>query len=590
MLEKIEQLWKKDIFSTFDVEFTRFIEKLSPQADDELLLGAILVSHLTAQGNICVNLSTYANRTFPLFPDDNIPENEADFLRCPPSVSKWINHLKNSGIVGSAQEYKPLILNDDKLYLYRYWKYEQEFSASIKHRLKNPCVDIDRSILARSLFRLFPQKQTDTDIDAQRLAAERAVLNNFSIISGGPGTGKTFTIIKILALLLEQNKQLHIALTAPTGKAAARLQESIIAAKQHLDCAPEIKEAIPQETYTVHRLLGTIPHSPYFRKNADNPLPYDVVVVDEASMVDLALMAKLASAIPPHARWILVGDKNQLASVEAGTVFGDICDIGQNEKSYITVLTRNYRFNENSGIGKLARAITHAESDNALNILKSSHYSDIHWRDLKPYQHFLNDLKNKILHSFSEYLQAIRPYTANPDTVLQAFDKFRILCALRHGFYGVEMVNRSIEKLLIREGFLKTGYLGYHGQPIMITHNDYTLKLFNGDVGVILRNPEKRDELLAFFRETDGNIREFLPSRLPQHETVFAMTVHKSQGSEFESILMILPPQFSMVLSRELLYTGITRAKHRLDIWGNEEVFKHAIQQKIQRTSGLKMF
>jgi len=537
---------------------------------------------LTAEGHICVNLSTYAEKTFPLS-----PEEDSEFLRCP-SLSDWIDSLKNSDMVGTAKDYKPLILNGNNLYLYRYWIYEQQFSTAIQNRLKNQRTDINREILAQGLSRLFPDNQADNqEIDEQKLAAEKAVLNNFSIISGGPGTGKTSTIIKILALLLEQDKNLHIALTAPTGKATARLQESITTAKQNLNCAPDIKSLIPQETHTLHRLLGTVSNSPYFRKNADNPLSYDVIIVDEASMVDLPLMAKLAQAIPQHARWILVGDKSQLASVEAGTVFGDICET-DTEKSYITVFKRNYRFDKNSGIGELAKAINTANSDKALNLLKSYTYADIRWHTVKSYGYFLNDLKNKIIHGFNDYLNAIKYSHTEPENVLQSFDKFRVLCALRQGLYGVERVNRAIESALIKEGFLKAGYRWYHGQPIMITRNDYTLKLFNGDVGIVLRNPEKYSELLVFFRAADGNIREFLPSRLPQHETVFAMTVHKSQGSEFDKVLIVLPTQFSAVLSRELLYTGITRAKKRLDIWGDESVFKQAIQQKIQRTSGLQ--
>jgi len=583
----IKQLYEKGIFSDFDIQFTKFIEKISSQANNEVLLGTILASHLTAEGHICVNLNTYAEKTFPLS-----PEEDSDFLHCPP-LSNWINSLKNNEMVGTGDDYKPLILNGNNLYLYRYWIYEQQFSATIQNRLKNQRTDINHEILAQGLSRLFPQIDTQT-VDEQKRAAERAVRNNFSIISGGPGTGKTSTIIKILALLLEQNKNLHIALTAPTGKATARLQESIASAKQNLNCAPDIKSAIPQETHTLHRLLGSIANSPYFRKNADNPLSYDVIIVDEASMIDLPLMAKLAQAIPQQARWILVGDKNQLASVEAGTVFGDICET-KAEQSYITVFKRNYRFHQDSGIGELAKAINQANSDKALNLLKSYKHTDIHWHPVKSYGYFLNDLKNKIIQGFSDYLNIINYKDIDPEDALQAFDQFRVLCALRRGLYGVDRINRAIENALIKEGFLKTGrdhYHGqtrwYHGQPIMITRNDYTLKLFNGDVGIVLRNPQKYNELLAFFRTTEGTIRQFLLSRLPQHETVFAMTVHKSQGSEFDKILVILPTQFSAVLSRELLYTGITRAKKRLDIWGDESVFKQAIQQKIQRTSGLQ--
>lgn len=563
---------EQDIFSDLDIQFAQFITRLSNCQSESLHIAALLVSYFTAQGHICIDL------TAPL-----LIENGLNLI---PDPHILLSALKQCNVVGQPGEYKPLILDNNRLYLYRYWDYEQALAQQIRQRLTKSLEDINHSQLQQDLTILFPSSNHEQDW--QKIAAQTAVLHPFCIISGGPGTGKTSTVIKILQLLLSQNPRLRIALTAPTGKAAARLQETISQVHH------TIQVKIPQETYTIHRLLGSLPHSPYFNYNAHNPLPYDVIIVDEASMVDLALMAKLAQAIPATARWILLGDKDQLASVEAGTVLGDICIAANAEENllekstkqanilqqHIVLLQKNYRFNEESNIGQLAKAVRDSRAEHALALLKSPQNDEISWSSIIQAEQLSAILAQEITQGFLPYLQA-----RQPAEILAAFEQFRILCALRQGPYGVVAMNRLIEHILTTQGKIKGNYRWYHGRPIMVTRNDYTLKLYNGDIGIILWN--EYQELHAYFPSTDGKIRSFLPNRLPTHETVYAMTIHKSQGSEFDRILMLLPNHYSPVLTRELIYTGITRARQTVHIVGEETVFKTALSQRIQRLSGL---
>jgi len=406
---------------------------------------------------------------------------------------------------------------------------------------------------------------------------------------------------------------LRIALATPTGKAAARLQETIKNAKEKLNCQEEVKKAISEEASTIHRLLGTIPDSPYFRHNTKNPLPVDVVVIDESSMVDLALLSKLVQAIPPDARLILLGDKDQLASVEAGAVLGDICDTGnvhgsskpfcdaverlagekitsspdgsdkQGPSDCIIQLQKNYRFGVTSGIGAVSRAVNDGDNAQALTLLREGNQPDIHWQELPWPDALARALKDLIVNGFAGYLNA-----TDPGEMFDLFNRFRILCALREGPYGVYALNLLVEHILKDEGFIKRDNRWYRGRPVLITRNDYNLKLFNGDIGIILPDPGANNEHRAFFQAADGTLRKFPPLRLPEHETVYAMTVHKNQGSEFNEVLFLLPDRDSPVLTRELIYTGITRAREKVEVWGKEEVFCTAISKRIERTSGLR--
>ena len=452
--------------------------------------------------------------------------------------------------------------------------------------------------------------------DWQQVAAVAALRKRFCVISGGPGTGKTSTVVKIIALLLEQAKGAHlrIALAAPTGKSAARLGESVRLLKEKLDCTEEIRGLIPDGVSTIHRLLGPTGGSVRFRYSNDNPLPFDAVIVDEASMVALPLMAKLATALRHDARLILLGDRDQLASVEAGAVLGDICGAGRKEpfsaefaeflavmagggqipvepsgsslpplSDSLVILKKNYRFGDMSGIGEVGRAVNNGAGENALELLRGGCRTDVTWHDVPKPNGLKKSLAEMVITGYSKYLAAETPAEA-----LQLFDTYRVLCALRQGPYGVEGVNALVEGILAEKGLIDMNSRWYRGRPVMITVNDYNLKLFNGDVGIVFPDSETGGNPRVYFPTPDGGVRKISPVRLPAHETVYAMTIHKSQGSEFERVLLLLPAHDSEVMTRELIYTGITRAKNAVEIWGDEKVFVTAVARKIERKSGLK--
>jgi exodeoxyribonuclease V alpha subunit len=533
-----------------------------------------------------------------------------------PGLATWVKELKSSPVVGSPGQFSPLVMDaQHRLYLHRYWEYEQTLAAEILKRSNVARDEANDQALGQKLKALFPANSAGS-VNLQTVAAFAAARGKFCVISGGPGTGKTHTLVLIMALLLDLDptRKLRIAVTAPTGKAATRIQESIRKIKATLACSDEIKHQLPENATTIHRLLGYIPDSAYFRHNADNLLPFDVVAVDEASMVDLALMAKLFAAIPPSARMILLGDKDQLASVEAGAVLGDICSavtVGSYSKKFsqqfetltgqrllgaapvkeaaslgdcVVQLKKNYRFGESSAIFRLSTAINEGRAEDVFTILRSSSgdaHSDLISMALPGRAKLKDALKEKIIAGFGDFLK-----TSDPLQAIAAMSRFRVLCALREGPLGVAGLNQMIEEILEEAGLMNCQSPWYSHRPIMITRNDYNLKLFNGDNGVILHDGVG-GEPRAFFAGPDNNLRQFLPIRLPRHETAYAMTVHKSQGSEFDRVLLVLPDRQSPVLTRELLYTGITRARKGVELWFEEQVFRAAIAQRVRRTSGL---
>ena len=602
------------IFSDIDLHFARFIARFSTDGELGVFLAAALTSRATGNGDICLDLNAAAETVLSDQPE------VAKVLKCPP-LADWRRTLTTSPAVGKPGHRRPLILDAaNRLYLYRYWEYENLLSNIIRQRSKDDLQDFDCGKLKHSLKRLFASEKND-DADWQAIAAVIAVYKRISVITGGPGSGKTYTIARILALLLEcvlgGNAKIHLA--APTGKAAARLAESINKAKQALDCSDRIKNTIPNEVHTIHRLLRPVKGTPYFYRNAENPLTADVVVIDEASMVDLALMAKLVLALPPDARLLLIGDKDQLASVEAGSVLGDICDrqvihgysnqflkkieqvtkVGLNKhlqsatsvsglQDCIVVLQKSYRCDPQSGIGGLSESINRGDSDAALAQLNDPADQSISWHGGHPLENSACDLKDLIAEGYRKYLTIHDPVLA-----MEEFNRFKILCALKIGPFGANSINRFAEEVLNQEGLLppidRENNQWYRGRPVLITRNDYNLGLFNGDIGVTLPDPTSSSaELYVYFPDSGGDIRRFPTHRLSGYETVYAMTVHKSQGSEFDHIILLLPEKDYPLLTRELIYTGLTRARKTVSIWGPQSVLRAAIARKIRRTSGLR--
>jgi len=607
----ISGIIQSGLFSEIDIHFAKFITRLNGKNDPDIFLAAALVSHVTGNGDVCLDTADASNQMVLASESDLGPIHL-------PSARPWQEKIIPSRVAGGPGEGFPLILDKKgRLYLSRYFEYEQSLSETIKERAGKEIEGLDRSRLSEGLNRLFPF-EPDLKPNWQKIAAVVAAHKRFCIISGGPGTGKTFTVAKILALLLEQSP-LRIALAAPTGKAAARLTESIEGAKQLLNTSDAIKAQIPTEALTIHRLLKPIYGTPYFHHNAENLLPFDTVVIDEASMVDLALMSKLTQAIPKDIRLILLGDKDQLASVEAGSILGDICGrdrIHAYSKAFrntvqemtgesleaaktkdrqhsilkdsIVILKKSYRFDRTSGIGGFSRSVNTGDVEEALNILKEQNDIDIAWQPVTVYDQYLQLLRSLTLAGYKDYLE-----TEEPLETLQLFNGMQIICALNRGPYGVYEINRFIERVLRKEGRIDYDRHmqepWYSKRPIMITRNDYEAGLFNGDIGITLSGRETDEsELFVYFPGTDGELKQFLPHRLPEHETVYAMTVHKSQGSEFGHVVLVLPDKNSPVLTRELIYTAVTRAREKVSILGSESVLRWAISRKISRTSGLR--
>jgi exodeoxyribonuclease V alpha subunit len=609
-MNEIRQLISSSAFSDLDRHFAGFVEAQAGGDRSSLALAAALVSRRRSEGHICLDLGEHAGLAFPDKPVDGVNSVQL------PGLKDWTSELRASPVVGSPGEFKPLILDArHRLYLYRYWDYEQSLASEILKRATGKPDESNDEALRQALQGLFPPESGGA-VDWQCVAAFAAARWKFCVISGGPGTGKTHTLVFILALLLElePNRKLRIAVAAPTGKAATRIQDSIRGVKSTLACDERIKAQLPERATTIHRLLGYIPDSAYFRHNADNLLPYDVVAVDEASMVDMALMAKLFQAIPPSARVILLGDKDQLASVEAGAVLGDICSaaaidgfseqfsqdfknltgqklpVGTTVKDHAVLadcvlqLKKNYRFGERSALYRLSNAINDGRAEESLAIIRdssSNQESDLVSEKLPRRSEFKEALREPVIAGFSEYLKASEPLQA-----LAALTRFHVLCALREGPFGVAGLNQLTEEILEEAGLIRVQSPWYARRPIMVTRNDYNLRLFNGDIGIILPEGDN-GEPRAFFPGPDESLRKFLPIRLPEHETAYAMTVHKSQGSEFDRVLLVLPDRESPILSRELLYTGITRARKNVQLWFEEKVFRAALSRRVSRTSGL---
>ena len=525
----------------------------------------------------------------------------------------------------SVGEQKPLQLFNQRLYFSRLAGYEQTLAQRLL-AMSERQLNIDNAVLAQLLTRYFPDDPS-IDIDWQKVACAIAATKGFSVITGGPGTGKTTTVTKLLAILqsLYQAAPLSIKLVAPTGKAAARLTESILGAKNKLSEIPDdINSLIPQSAQTIHRLLGVKPFTNKFRHDKSNPLHVDVLIIDEASMVDLSLMAKLIEALPDHARLILLGDKDQLASVDTGSVMSALCQglvLGQTPRyskvrceqlntlcfngtvklnaqtqsefklaDCIAFLQHSYRFDAKSGIGQLALAVN-TNNRGILNYVEQQS-SEGHFSDIILDYDFVSTPIEKLVNSAASHYANYLTLIAQGASVAQvhaAFASYQLLAAVREGDYGVNSLNQRIERVLQQQGLISVNpnQRHYIGMPIMVSQNDYQLKLFNGDIGILM--PDDSGQLKAVFIDEQGNERAFSPARLPAHDKVYVMTIHKSQGSEFSYTAMVLPPlkQASIGINRQLVYTGITRAKQTFELVADKKVLQLAMGKSVSRASGL---
>jgi exodeoxyribonuclease V alpha subunit len=587
----------RGVIAPLDRTLAEALARLVDERDPHVLLGVALASRAVSRGHVCVALGELAER--PLIDDDG---EAVDVVV--PSLSVWIGALEQSPLVGDGDPPTPLVLRDGRLYLHRYFDYEERLAAALGARLQTS-PQVDRPLLSEGLGRLFPGAPGDE----QRRAAAVAVLRPFTVISGGPGTGKTTTVARILALLHEQalarrGVPLRMTLVAPTGKAAQRLGEAIAASVASLPVGEAVREAIPREATTIHRALGYQPRTPTrFRHGASRPLDTDLVLADEASMIDLALMTKLVEAVPSGARLILLGDKDQLTSVEAGAILGDVhggaqgvtddfasalsdvlgeqlvgADVPPIADSMVQ-LDKSYRYRGDSGIGALARAVNAGDVDRALRVLigeESMPYGEVQLLPIAAADPLGGSLGSTVVEGFRA---AVSP--GDLERRIAALSAFRVLCAHRRGPLGVDGLNAA---RLRREGITAGDGEHYDGRPILVTKNDYQMNLFNGDVGLVVRESAG---LVACFPGDDG-IRRVPVGRLPPHDTVFAMTVHKSQGSEFDRVAIVLPERSSPVLTRELLYTAVTRARKSVDLFGARDVVAAAIRQRVERSSGLR--
>ena len=573
-------------------------EKLQPYA--------FLVSKKLSEGHICIDLNELAEE-----PDfENVSEKN--------NVKIYTALLSREPLVTTISGAKqPFVLHNEKLYLQRYFHYE----TTILHRIKQFIFSEENlasqrinelaqnRIFIQQLFTAAAEKTND-ETDWQMVAAMSAVLNNFTIITGGPGTGKTTTVAKIVALLFTMNPTLKVALAAPTGKAAARMAESLKATTV-VDKAMHqtFQTLVPS---TLHRLLKLSPGSTQSKSNKENPLDYDLIIVDESSMIDVSLFAKLLSAVGDQTRLILIGDKDQLASVEAGSLFGDLCNaqpelnlfageraafinglfsdkkdpINNSNISdnihhllfqHIVELRHSHRFSGHEGIGRFSKAVISNNADIIQQFFKPGF--DVQVAIDNTYS---DAVFNKFVSGYSDYI-----LEKDITKALAKFNNLRVLCAVREGNYGLYAINKKIEILLQQKGLLSTTSEYYEHRPMMVTKNYYDLQLFNGDIGII--RADENGTLKVWFLDSEQNLKSILPGFVGDSETVFAMTIHKSQGSEFDNVMVMLPDAADIeLLTRELLYTAVTRAKKQVIIQGTEEIILQTAARSVKRVSGIR--
>jgi exodeoxyribonuclease V alpha subunit len=631
----------RDRLRAVDLALADTLRRLDPRTDERVLLGAALASLAVSAGHAAFDP---ARPHWLLGHAEDLPD--VDEWIAAWRASPWVSEPAQEDIASSAA---PLVLENGLLYLRRYREYERALATGLKRLAAQSLADTDLAAVQPLFAELFPQAEQG---DRQARAAALSLAQSLLLITGGPGTGKTTTIARLLLLLIAQADAQgvvpRIALAAPTGRAADRMSESLHAALAKLDglstLRPAWRDALPQRASTLHRLLGSRPGSPHFRHNAGQPLPFDVIVVDEASMVDLPLMAKLVDAVPNGARLILLGDRDQLPSVEAGDVLAAIGDaagdgdvlpgelalrlvplLGNSDggsdvsrdrtssavsdtpkqvdlfaeevldSSSITVATyiaptsngsllfghrvqlqRGYRQSEELDLAPLADAVRNGDADTALSLLRSQSLRGVDF-----HEEAAGPLAPTTRQALLTHWRTMAAET-DPAAALASADRLRLLTALREGPQGAATLNAQIEEALA--GVHRDVY--FHGRLLLIAENSYRHGLFNGDVGICLRQPD--GATAVFFPGGGEGVRGFHPAALPAHLSAFALTVHKAQGSEFDQAWVVLPRQDARTLTRELLYTAITRARRQVHLFAHEEILRAALSRQAQRVAGLK--
>lgn len=602
-----------------DLHLARFATSMDATPNSAVLVATALASRAIGAGDVCAELAdciTWATAN---------PEH-----KLPLEAATWREALLNSNAVhapaapaeqgsepapaaataATPREATPLILDSaDRLYIARYYGDEQFVADTLRRIQADSAPLADAAAINTQLDRFFPPAQNaagEAIPDWQRSAVAVALRQRFTVISGGPGTGKTRTVARLLCLAQHfATEPLRIALTAPTGKAAARLSQSIQRELPAIaELLPEAAAQVPTDALTLHRLLGYRGDGSY-RHGQHNPLSVDLLLVDEASMLDLAMMARLLKAVPPQARLVLLGDRDQLSSVEAGNVLGDICadhfdSISDHMQAYlqqvcpvevpqlqlsdhpladgISLLRHSYRFRADSAVGGLASALNSGDWPGVQRWLQAD---DPAMQYLPPSAESQQLLNSKVVKHFRALLKC-----SSASEALSHLSGFQLLCALRRGPAGVDELNAQLAQGLRRAGLVTGSGEHYPGRPIMVQQNDYAQGLYNGDVGLLW--PDDTGDLRAWFEDGEGGVRSVMPARLPSHESCYAMTVHKTQGSEFLDICIVLPEQPAPILSRQLLYTGVTRARESLSLYGSIAVIKSMVQTPIKRRSGLR--
>lgn len=652
-----QRLREDRVLGPIQQAFVDMLQRVDAEMAAVVQLTAALVSEQLARGHVCLDLVTASEIDFQIEGEGLVSTRYSDW----PKLDDWCRELELSGVVEAqsvadsvAVSRRPLVFEaaHRRVYLARYWFYQQRLAALIAARLKSEPLALDESQLATDIDTLFPNRREPSQRD-QCFAAANAVDQRFAVITGGPGTGKTTTVAKLLALrLLQANcpdrsrtaAPLRVMLMAPTGKAAQRLNESLSNAAEKLRVDQPIRDTLKSITAgTIHRVLGWTPNPPErggpFRHNALCPLDADVVLVDEASMVDIRLMWHLFDALRPETQIVLMGDRDQLASVEAGGVLSDLAgpqddatqsprrdiiaartgvslpkpernrsrsanpnDVANQHQGAISVLRFSHRFSSDSVFGQLASAIREGNEDHAVELLKAADPNRILWLAQTNTNTVLNRAVDLATERYREYLELLRRNPTQHVEILSALAATRVLCAHREGSSGERVLNQRLLRTFDAEGWLQPRTTHYPGQAVIVTENDYQQNMFNGDVGVVVPNHGGDGLRLLFDDPSAPGAGRIIPTALaPTTRDCWAMTIHKSQGSEFRNVFVVLPEFDSPLLSRELLYTAVTRVKDEansaaggqkragfLCLVAREDVLRGAIRREIRRTSGIR--